>query len=501
MQEQHVQLFVIGGGINGAAIACDAAGRGLSVALCDKGDLANATSSKSTKLIHGGLRYLQQFEFKLVREALLERETLFHKAPHLIHPLEFVIANEQSLRSKLMLRAGLFLYDHLAQHPDFANSHQISLENSEEGLPLKDNFKTGFTYSDCQTDDCRLVIEYALQAQHLGSKILPRHRCIEAKRVNNHWRITLDQGGKKIHYAAEVLVNASGPWVETLNQNIINTQQQAPVALVKGSHIVIPKLYDGYHAYLLQNDDGRVVFAIPYQQHFTLIGTTDIRYTGDLDKIEASTDEINYLCDVINHHFIRSIQPSEVVWSYAGVRPLYNDASQNPKDITREYKLLLEEYNTAKQPIAPLLTIVGGKITTSRALAEEVMNELSRFFKKIGPPWTQHTPFLGGDLAGLDYKSFLEQTLQQYATFDAELCQRWVMTYGARMKELLADVKTKTDLGVYFGHGLYQKEVDFLVTTEWAQSSEDILWRRSKLGLHFDEQQTKTLDDYLCHFT
>lgn len=485
-------LLVIGGGINGAGIAADAAGRGLSVILCEKDDLAAHTSSASSKLIHGGLRYLEHYDFKLVREALQEREVLLNKAPHLVHPLWFVLPHEPHLRPQWMIRLGLFLYDHLAKRKTLPGSRKINLRNSLEGAPLKEQFKTGFGYSDCYTDDARLVVTNALDAQNHGAKIMVRTRCTALKRGKTTWEATLlqENNAEPIHVQAKAVVNATGPWVaEFLQQQNLSTT--AGVRWVKGSHFIVPKLYEGAHAYILQNKDNRIVFAIPYQQEFTLIGTTDIGYKGDLNQLGISESEIEYLLALINSYFKKSVTRSEMGWSYAGVRALFDDHSENPAAITREYHFEVDETNGL-----PILSVFGGKITTFRVLAEAAMQRLAPHFPNMGAAWTAKKSLPGGDLT-VPFEQFYQAQCQRYAFLPAQVVWRLACAYGSRMDFVLNNAQSITDLGHHFGAGLYQREVEYLKQYEWARTVEDIIWRRTKTGLHLSQQAVQQLQDVM----
>lgn len=486
-------LFIIGGGINGTGIASDAAGRGLSVTLAEKNDLASGTSSHSTKLIHGGLRYLEFYEFHLVREALREREILMRKAPNLITPLKFIFPHEKHLRPAWMIRLGLFLYDHLAVRHLIPGSASLTLD----GHLLKNEFKRAFSYYDCATDDARLVVLNAISAQENQAEILTHTEFVEAKRENDLWKITLlnKVTNETIIYQAKALLNAAGPWIEDVNKKIANTNTNFKTQLVKGSHIVIPKLYEEDFAFILQNADNRVVFTIPYQNDFTLIGTTDILVT-DPDHIEIDANEKNYLCDTVNHYFKKSIQPTDIVWSYSGVRCLQQQNKENPSATTRDYKLLLDSTDDK----TPLLTIIGGKITTFRILAEDVLKKLTPFFKTMGPSWTQQKPLPGGNFINQDFKLFYSQFRKDYPWLPETLAKRYAKNYGSRVNLFLQNTQTLTDLGENFGAGLYEKEVAYLMQHEWARTVEDILWRRTKLGLHLKEINREKLEQKISCF-
>lgn len=494
MEMSSCDLLVIGGGINGVGVAADAAGRGLSVILCEKDDLANHTSSASSKLIHGGLRYLEQIELKLVHEALREREILLQKAPFLVHPLSFVLPHDKHLRPVWEIRLGLFLYDRLTRRKLLKSSRKLSLRQVPEGKPLKEEFKLGFEYTDCRTDDARLVVINAQAALAKGAAILTRTQCQSAVRQADHWTVQLyDSVNKKNHAVkAKAIVNAAGAWVSEILQQVTHTAASSQIRLIKGSHFVIPKLYEEDHAYILQNEDKRVVFVIPYQQDFTLIGTTDVPFTADPNKVEISAEEIQYLCDSVNYYFSQQITAADIRWSYAGVRALYDNHEEKAQKITREYHLEINDRNGH----APIVSIFGGKITTYRALAERVMQKLKPYFPKMGPTWTAKAPLPGGDI-NISFDEFVAKMLQQYASLPASLVQRYASSYGTQLHHILKHVQSVKDLGQHFGSDLYEKEVLYLIANEWAMTAEDILWRRSKLGLFLTNEQQKQLQAYL----
>lgn len=493
IMENNTDVFIIGGGINGAAIAADAAGRGLSVTLCEKNDLASGTSSASTKLIHGGLRYLEFYEFNLVRKALIEREILMRRAPNLIAPLEFILPYEKKMRPAWLIRLGLFIYDHLAKRNNIPGSRLVNFKNDQRGNALDSKITRGFSYYDCMTDDARLVVLNALSAKENGAVILPRTQFLSAERENNRWKIQL----KSLHsnettlYYAKALINVAGPWVKEVQKKINGSKIDFHIKLVKGSHIVIPKLYDGDFAYLLECPDNRVIFTIPYQNNFTLIGTTDIAFDANLDHPAITDEEKHYLCNTVNYYFKKSITPQDIAWSFAGVRCLQenNGEKENLSKITRDYKLLLESDISP-----PLLTVVGGKLTTHRALAEEALQTLKPFFPKMGPAWTANHPLPGWDFSEGDFATFYKKFKMDYAWLPPSLALRYATNYGTRARLLLNGINTTNDLGREFSAGLYQKEIDFLVNNEWAQTAEDILWRRTKLGLLFSEDNIKKLE-------
>ncbi|MFI4963835.1 MAG: glycerol-3-phosphate dehydrogenase [Caulobacterales bacterium] len=476
-----VDLLIVGGGVNGTGIARDAAGRGLSVVLCEQDDLAAWTSSASSKLIHGGLRYLEYYEFRLVREALAEREVLLASAPHIIHPLRFVLPHHAGLRPGWMLRAGLLLYDHLGGRRSLPGTRRVNLRADATGQPLKGNYRRGFEYSDAAVDDSRLVALLAVDATARGARILTRTRLVEAGRDGGLWRGVLEGGdGGRETVTARALVNAAGPWVETVLGLTGVPADGRSVKLVKGSHIVVPRMYDGEQAYTLQGGDGRVVFAIPYQSRFTLVGTTDLPYAGDPARVEASAEEIDYLCRTLGDYFERPPGPADVVWAYAGVRPLFDDGHANASAVTRDYVLDLDDRDGAP----PLLTIYGGKITTFRRLAEHALEKLRAPLAFAGGPWTQDARLPGGDLPGGDFERFRRAVAARYPWLPEPSVTRMCHAYGTRIDALLAGATAWGDLGKDHGAGLTEREVRYLVDREWAREPQDILWRRTKLGLH-----------------
>lgn len=489
-------LFIVGGGINGAGIAADASGRGLSVMLCEQSDLASATSSASSKLIHGGLRYLEHYEFRLVREALAEREVLLGNMPHLIKPLRFVLPHRPHLRPAWMIRIGLFLYDHLAKRGQLSSSHGLKFHQEQTDNPLKNTIEYGFEYSDCRVDDSRLVVSNALQAEQLGAKIVTRTRCQSAHRVNGVWHIsTEDLSTGKIHHCrAKALVNAAGPWAQSFIEDKMQQTSARNIRLIKGSHFVVPKIYDGEQAYILQNEDQRIVFVIPYNSDFSLVGTTDKEYTGQPQDVAMDHEEEQYLLDVVNDHFTKQLTADDIRWRYSGVRPLCDDESDSPSAITRDYTLELEADENDK---APLLSIFGGKITTYRKLSESALSQLSNYFPAMGKPWTAHHPIVGGDIGEQSYQDWVSSIQDTYPWLDGALLTRLTNAYGTRIHFLLDGKTSMADLGTHFGSDLYQAEVEYLLRHEWARSSEDILWRRSKLGLHTSPEDTRSLDTFI----
>ncbi len=481
-------LLIIGGGINGAGIAADASGRGLDVVLCEKADLASATSSWSTKLIHGGLRYLEYYEFGLVRKSLREREVLTAAAGHIIKPLAFHIPQLPHSRSSWLIRAGLFLYDNLARRERFASSRSIKID--PDG-PLNSAITRGFEYWDAQVDDSRLVVLNALQAKTRGAKILTRTECTGMQALEDGWRVSLHDHGSDTHSEVDcrAIVNATGPWVADVSERLTHHKAEHEIRLVKGSHIVVPRMHPGSQAFMLQHHDGRVIFVIPWLQDYTLIGTTEQEHNESLDKVEISKEEISYLLSIVNLYFKKSILHSDVVHTFAGVRPLIDEEEVNVSKVSRDYNLELET-----EP-HPLLSVYGGKVTTYRLLAEEVMDKLKPSLPGIGPAWTAGATLPGGDF---DLPEHLFQKLvSKYAWLGPDLINRWLNSYGTLSFDILGDASGIGDLGVKFGHNLYQKEVDYLCREEWSRSAEDILWRRSKLGLKFSRAERDSLSNYI----
>jgi glycerol-3-phosphate dehydrogenase len=487
-------LLIVGGGVNGAAIARDAAGRGLKVLLVEQNDLASGTSSASTKLIHGGLRYLELYEFRLVHEALEERELLLACAPHIIWPLTFVLPHEQGVRPAWLVRLGLFLYDHLARRKHLEGSHSVSLKGKALGAPLRDAYRIGFTYSDCWVDDSRLVVLNALDAYERGAEIRVRTKLTSARRDNGGWIATLnDASGRSEETRAKILVNAAGPWVSQVLDNALHIHSRKHVRLVKGSHIVMRRLYEGAHAYIFQNPDRRIVFAIPYEHEFTLIGTTDVPYEGAPGEVSIGVDETDYLLRSVNHFFARAVAPAEIAWSYAGLRPLYDDGSIQASVVTRDYAFDLD----AVEGRAPALSIFGGKITTARRLAEHALDDLAHYLPSHGPSWTGEASLPGGDMGEQGFDVFLAELRRRKPFLAARVAWRLARAYGTRAYVFLDEAKSLDDLGHDFGSGLTEAEVAYLLKREWARSADDILWRRSKLGLHLSEAQQAALREHL----
>ena len=471
-----IDLLVIGGGINGAGIARDAAGRGLSVLLVERADLAAATSSSSSKLIHGGLRYLEHFEFRLVAEALAEREIMLRIAGHLAWPTRFVMPHVPELRPRWMISLGLFFYDHLARRSLLPDSHAVRLDRAPYASGLRAELKHGFVYSDCRVDDARLVVVNALDAASRGARILVSTECISARRVHGVWQAQLSNGET---IQAHAVVNAAGPWVkEVLNERLGETTRDA-LRLVKGSHIVLPRLYEGEHAFILQNDDRRVVFMIPFEEHFTLVGTTEVDFEGDPRSPAASAEEIAYLCRAAGRYLSRTPSPSDVAWRYSGVRPLYDDGSQDPSAVTRDYTLRLDDAEGA----APVLSVFGGKLTTYRRLAENAVNKLAPYFPRMKRAWTSEVNLPGSDFA--DRELAQRALLQRYPQLSPSLLHGVFRRHGTLAAEVLGDGR----LGEHYGAGLTEREVSYFMEREWARVAADVLWRRTKCGLHMTEAE------------
>jgi glycerol-3-phosphate dehydrogenase len=485
-------LLVVGGGINGTGIARDAAGRGLSVILCEQDDLASHTSSASTGLIHGGLRYLEEYHFALVRKALREREVLLAAAPHIMRPLRFVMPHAAHLRPAWMIRAGLFLYDHLAPRERLPASGAIDLRTHIAGEPLQAPYRRGFVYSDGQVDDARLVVLNALDAQMRGATILTRTRCERLAVSGGSWQATLRSAGGERTVSARAAVNATGPWASRFLAAAVPGRAQHQLRLVKGSHLVVPKLFEHRFAYVFQNEDRRIVFAIPYQHDFTLIGTTDVDFHGDPAVVRIEPSEVAYLCALINRYFRRQIGPADVIWSYSGVRPLLEDESSDPMRVTRDYALELE-----RQP-APLLSVFGGKITTYRRLAEDAVNLLAPRLGLRATSWTAAALLPGGELPQGSFAVFLRTLERRYPWLPLRLRRRYAHAYGARIERLLGAAASVTDLGEELLPQLHEREVEYLCREEFAHTAADILWRRSKLGLHLLQADLGPLERWLA---
>ncbi len=512
VDQTDCDVLVIGGGINGCGIARDLAGRGWRVMLCEKDDLASHTSSSSTKLIHGGLRYLEYYEFALVRKALQEREVLLKSAPHIMWPLRFVMPHDPTTRPAWMIRIGLFLYDHLAKREVLPGSRGIDLRTHVAGKPLKPLYRRGFVYSDGWVDDARLVLLNAIDARSRGAEILTRTRCISAQRDADGWTAVLDGAGGQRAVRARAVVNAAGPWAESFLRGVAHSVQGEQMAtkslrLVKGSHLVVKRLFEHDHAYIFQSPDKRIIFAIPYEDDFTLIGTTDIELQGDdPGAAKIGEDEIVYLCDQVSRYFEKPVTPADVVWTYSGVRPLLDDASGDPSAVTRDYLL---ESNTEG---APLLSVWGGKITTFRKLAEDAADEVGKMLgqdRARRPAWTDGAFMAGGDLSGWigppvkgarpaeEFERFVAAVQARFAWLEPALARRLARAYGARIAELVGDATSMADMGAEVAPGMHERELRFMQRNEWVQTGDDALWRRSKLGLHYTPAQRTAVDAWL----
>ena len=495
MVNDCVDLLVVGGGINGTGIARDAAGRGLTVALVEQGDLASATSSASTKLIHGGLRYLELFDFRLVRESLLERERLLALAPHIIFPMQFVLPHAHALRPRWQIRLGLWVYDHLGGRKRLPASHGIALQRSPYASALREELRHGFVYADCWVDDSRLVVLNALDAAERGATILTRTKFLGARCESGRWHAACEDArtGHRLQIAARAVVNAAGPWVEKVLRDVPDVQIPTQIRLVKGSHIVVPQLYEGEHAFLLQNPDGRIVFTLPYEHRFTLIGTTDVAYEGDPAQAAISAQETHYLCETVGRYFRNPVTPQHVRWTYAGVRPLVDDANVSASKVTRDYRLELALGASG----APFLSILGGKLTTYRRLAEMALEKILPQLDIASAEWTGRVPLPGGDMPNADFGRFLHEAKLRWPFLSDALAYRLARAYGTRLEKMLSGARTLQDLGEHFGAGLTETEVSYLRTTEWASTVEDILWRRTKLGLHMSQAGQARFGEYM----
>jgi len=494
-KDQHYDLLVIGGGVNGAGILRDAAGRGLKALLCEKGDLASGTSSASTKLIHGGLRYLELYDFGLVRHALIEREVLLRAAPHIIWPLRFVLPHSAEQRPAWLIRLGLFLYDHLGGRKILPGSHAIDLRRHAAGGPLVADLRKAFVYSDCWVQDSRLVVLNAMDAVARGAEVAVRTECLRAQEDAGLWRVELRHGpsGETATVTARALVNTAGPWVTEVLSKRLGHNLEKQIRNVKGSHIVVRRLFSHGYPYIFQNHDKRIVFAIPYEEDFTLIGTTDVDYDGDLDDVKISAAETDYLCAAVNRYFKRKIGPEDVVWTYSGVRPLFDDHAGSASQATRDYVIELEK--SGERPA--LLNVYGGKITTFRRLAETAVDKLAEPLGIAAGPWTAEARLPGGDFDATAFEAYLSEQQRRYPWLPADLTRRYVRNYGTSMDRFLAGKESLGALGEEFGASLYAAEVDYLVDQEFARTADDILWRRSKLGLRISREDAERLRAYL----
>ncbi|WP_455475359.1 glycerol-3-phosphate dehydrogenase [Bartonella sp. B17] len=489
----HYDLFIIGGGINGCGLARDAAGRGFKVGLAEMNDLASGTSSTSTKLIHGGLRYLEYYEFKLVREALKEREIIWRMAPHIVRPLRFILPYHKKLRPAWMLRLGLFIYDYLGSwNQKLWRSKTINF-SKKFGSTLKEKYHRGFEYSDARVDDARLVIANARDAEKLGADIKVRTQVLSVKVEDKKWLVVLQDklSGKEYCVTASYVVNMTGPWIKHVLENVLDYKGNSSVRLVKGSHIVVPKLYTHDRAYIFQNDDGRIIFSIPYQEKFTLLGTTDCDYQGDPADVHISDTEIDYICTAASEYFIKPVLRENIVWAYSGVRPLYNDGASKAQEITRDY--VLKEMGSEDVP--RILHLYGGKITVYRKLAEDVMKFVEKALGTKGAPWTANSTLPGGDFPYNKLDIIEHKIALLISDLDSFTHRRLARSYGS--EALIIFANGEADKGKNFGHGLYEIEVKWLMEKEWAKTCEDVLWRRSKLGLLFNKKEIDALSTYM----
>jgi glycerol-3-phosphate dehydrogenase len=494
-RDNITDVFVIGGGVNGCGIARDAAGRGYSVFLAEMGDLASGTSSAATKLIHGGLRYLEFYEFRLVREALIEREVLWAMAPHIIWPMRFVLPHHKGLRPAWFLRLGLVAYDHMGARKLLPPTKTVDLRHSPLGRPLKEGYRRGFEYSDCWVDDARLVALTARDAADKGAVIRTRTKVISASRQDGVWTIRLQDLETKLRgtVKARVLVNAAGPWVDEVIREVAGQKEAQHVRLVKGSHIVVRRLFDHDRAYFFQNRDGRIIFAIPYERDFTLIGTTDVDFAGDPAGVRISEEEQNYLLAAATEYFDKPVTWQDIVWTYAGVRPLFNDHKGKAQETTRDYVITVEGDATS----GGLVNVFGGKLTTHRRLSEEVQERIEKLIEAKGKPWTRDSKLPGGDFVATEFDAEVEKLNEHYPSLPDKLLRRLMRAYGTRAAQILGTAKRIQDLGDLYGADLTQREVDYLFEQEWARTTEDVLWRRTKLGLRVGANDRLRLEAYL----
>ena len=487
-------LFVIGGGINGCGIARDAAGRGYSVFLAEMNDLGSGTSSASTKLVHGGLRYLEYYEFRLVREALMEREVLWRNAPHIIRPMRFVLPMQKGLRPAWLVRLGLFLYDHLGGRKLLPPTRTLDLRNDPAGMPLKPGFRRAFEYSDCWVNDARLVVLNARDAAERGAEIRTRAKVVNARVEEGLWVIGIrDVNSNELSQVrARMLVNAAGPWVDEVIVGALGRNSGRHVRLVKGSHIVIPRKFEDPRAFFFQNADGRIIFAIPYEEDFTLIGTTDLDFTGDPGTADISTEETDYLCSAASEYFSEAVRPDEIVWTFSGVRPLFDDGASKAQEATRDYVLKIDQSSGA-----PMLNVFGGKITTFRRLAEAALADIGKVIGARGMPWTAQVPLPGGDFGPFEFDGLVADLMRDYPFLEARHRRRLARLYGTSAREILGSTAKTADLGRSFGADLYEAELRFLAAREWARTGEDVLWRRTKLGLRLSRDEANAVDAFM----
>ncbi|MEO3386209.1 glycerol-3-phosphate dehydrogenase [Mesorhizobium sp. CAU 1741] len=493
-QTEIYDVFVIGGGINGCGVARDAVGRGYSVYLTEMNDLASGTSSGSTKLIHGGLRYLEHYEFRLVREALMEREVLWRNAPHIVWPMRFVLPHHKGLRPAWLLRLGLFLYDHIGGRKLLPKTRTLDMTRDPAGRPLKKLFTRAFEYSDCWVNDARFVVLNARDAADRGAVIATRSKVVDARRDQGMWTLQLEDGsGRRWTVRSRLLVNAAGPWIDEVLGTAMGRNSAHNVRLVQGSHIVIEKKFDDPRAFFFQNSDGRIVFAIPYEEDFTLIGTTDRDYDGDPKDVRITDEETDYLCAAASEYFAEPVRHEDIVWTYSAVRPLYDDGASKAQEATRDYVLKAEGGDGE----APLINIFGGKITTYRRLAEHVLEKIEDYLGRKGPAWTSGAPLPGGDFPAQAFEAEVARLQADYPFLEGFHARRLMRLYGTRARVLLGNAGALEDLGRCFGADLYEAEVRYLIANEWAVGSQDVLWRRTKRGLRLTDEETTALESFM----
>ncbi|WP_416679434.1 glycerol-3-phosphate dehydrogenase [Candidatus Pseudothioglobus sp. Uisw_041] len=494
INDKIYDVFIAGGGINGVGVARDAAGRGYSVCLCEMNDFASGTSSSSTKLIHGGLRYLEHYKFRLVQESLKEREILLNMAPHIIWPMRFILPHTKGMRPRWFLRLGLAIYDHLGHRKILPGTSNVNFASQKTNSPLKDTFKSGFEYSDCWVDDSRLVILNAVDAASKGASLRNYTKVTNATSSNGLWTISTKNSlnGKVEIVKAKAFVNASGPWVDKVLKESFKVKDSKNVRLVRGSHIVVNKLYEGDKSYICQNKDGRIFFIIPYEDNFTLIGTTDIDHGKSADQVKISEQEKSYICESASSYLKQEITTNDIVWSYSGVRPLYDDGASKAQEATRDYVVSAKEYDYSL-----MINIFGGKITTYRRLSETILEHIENFLGKRGKPWTENSRLPGGEIKVATLSEFEAKLKNKYSFFTNELIRRLARSYGEISFDIFGDADSLDALGENFGGGLYEAEVQYLINNEWARSSDDILFRRSKLGLILSETEIENLNLFL----
>jgi glycerol-3-phosphate dehydrogenase len=492
VKDRIYDILVIGGGINGTMVARDAAGRGLSVLLVEKDDLASGTSSASSKMIHGGLRYLEHYDFALVRESLREREIMLRSARHIVQPLRLVLPNNRSSRPSWMILIGLWIYDHLVSHISLPRSAKADLKSGPFAEGLKQHLSQGFAFSDCWTDDARLVVLAARDAAQRGATIMTRTRCDKARREGQFWYASLTlQDGSACQIKARAIINAAGPWAHDVLTGVTGGMTKKNLSLIKGSHIVVPRLYGGDHAFLLQNDDGRVIFVIPFEGRYSLIGTTEVMHEEAPGPVEIDESELNYLCAAANQYFEQQLKPADVVWSFAGLRPLLDDGSVDPASITRDYMLVEDR----PEDMAPLISIFGGKLTTARQLAERVVNALNSPFVDLAKSWTENGTLPGGEMD--DFDAFTKNLVRDHPGFSHAFLTALARRHGTNVRKIIGRATSERGLGRHFGSTLYAAEVDWLIDEEWARCAQDVLWRRTKCGLEVSKSDAQILENYM----